>query len=382
MVATVEQNDEISRLFGQQSQGLDLTAPTPPLELPEAESAETEFLEDRTVLGIQIVPSAKRAQIKLARKRQTLLEEQHNLKKLNSMFGISDRVIRQAHTLEGEKKTQFLDRMMPHVEKVFPEAGNSIRTFASNPSGYKEVVKNVQDPTIKALVEARGKTGDFDGALNIVQASITKGKGQTINVGGENALTKAISKTFGKKIVENKELAVKAAASIRTANESIKLLDSGVITGFGAEFITNLGRAVKRLGFDVGTDVENTQAFFANQGKAVLDILGSGALGAGTAISDNDTKFAGNVAGGTQTLDEKSIRRIIALNAKVSKNVIERHNKDFAKIKDKSPVDLKVDLPAFVGRELDPEARFNQIQKDRPDMIRQQILDQMINEGF
>lgn len=172
-------------------------------------------------------------------------------------------------------------------------------------------------------------------------------KGPLVSIGGENALTKAIGKKAGEQIVANKDLAVKASDSIRNANEAIKLLDEGVVTGFGANFIVNAGRVAKRLGFDVGTDIENTQAFAANQGKAVLDILGSGALGAGTGISDNDRLFAKQIAAGDITLDEKSIRRIIALNAKVSSNVINRHNKEFSAIADKSPIDLRVELPEF-----------------------------------
>ena len=165
--------------------------------------------------------------------------------------------------------------------------------------------------------------------------------------GEESALSKSLGKALGKQIVENRQTAIKASDSIRTANEAIVLLDEGVVTGFGAEFIVNMGRAAKRLGFDVGTNVENTQAFAANQGKAVLDILGSGALGAGTGISDNDRLFAKQIAAGDITLDEKAIRRIVELNAKVSGNVIDRHNIEAVNIGDRSPINLKVEKPEF-----------------------------------
>lgn len=357
-------------LLKQQSQGLDLTARTPDLPEPEV------LPEDRpSLFGLRSMSVEKNLEIKRQREIQ-------NLEKLSKSFEISDKVIKTAHTKEGEARQEYLKSIEPSIARVFgSELVKTIRTFANDPGGYQDLLKTVKDPQQQAILQTFGKAGDLTGAMKYIVKATTKGKGQTINIGGENALVTALGKKGGEQLVENKDKAVKAAESIKTANESIKILDSGIITGFGAEFITNLGRVVKRMGFDIGTDVENTQAFVANQGRAVLDILGSGALGAGTGISDNDRLFAKNIAGGNIVLDEKAIRRIISLNAKVSKNVIERHNKEFARVKN-SPIDLKVELPAFKGRELDPEVRFKQIQEDGPNMTREQILDQMINEGY
>ena len=222
-------------------------------------------------------------------------------------------------------------------DKLIPQQEKGKRVNAQIP-GKIGTVPAIESPQGFLLDPSTGQR---------MPAAIKASKGPLVSIGGENALTKAIGKKAGEQIVANKDLAVKASDSIRNANEAIKLLNEGVITGFGADFIVNAGRAAKRLGFDVGTNIENTQAFAANQGKAVLDILGSGALGSGTGISDNDRLFAKQIAAGDITLDEKSIRRIIALNAKVSSNVINRHNKEFGKIADKSPIDLRVELPEF-----------------------------------
>jgi hypothetical protein len=208
--------------------------------------------------------------------------------------------------------------------------------------------------------EAKGatKTIEKDGVFKMVRSTDKEALDALIKEGWvertasdvsgeESALSKFLSKSLAKQVVENRQTAIKASDSIRTANEAIKLLDEGVVTGFGADIIVNMGRVAKRLGFDVGTNVENTQAFAANQGKAVLDILGSGALGAGTGISDNDRLFAKQIAAGDVSLDEKAIRRIVELNAKVSSNVIDRHNKEAADIGDSSPINLKVEKPEF-----------------------------------
>lgn len=147
-------------LLGQQSRGLDLTAPTPDLEIPE-------LPEDRTVLGIQVVPAAKRAEIKLERERQ-------NLDKLIKSFEISDKIIKTSHTKEGAAKQQYLKRISPSITRAFgPELMKTIRTFADDPSGYKDVVKNISDPQVRSIVQSFGKVGDFNSAM---KAAIGAGK--------------------------------------------------------------------------------------------------------------------------------------------------------------------------------------------------------------
>ena len=159
---------------------------------------------------------------------------------------------------------------------------------------------------------------------------------------GENALSKAIGKAKGTQIVEGQTSAKKANQGLRTATQAQNLLREGIISGQFANLKIGVASIAKAAGIDVGTDLENTQAFMAKMGNATLDILGSGALGAGTGISDNDRKFAKQIAGGEITLTEEAIKRIIDLNAKVNQNIIKFHNDDFNTVRDKSPVDLSV----------------------------------------
>jgi len=163
MVATTEQSDEISRLFGQQSEGLDLTAPTP--ELPRAEPEQ--FPEDATFLGLSANKPAERAQIKLNREKQ-------NLSKLESMFGIHDKVIKTAQTLDDERRIKYLDKILPSVERVFPGSSQTIRDFADDREGYKNLLKQFSDPKQKAILDTLGKSGDFAGVLKSAEGFLTK----------------------------------------------------------------------------------------------------------------------------------------------------------------------------------------------------------------
>ena len=169
------------------------------------------------------------------------------------------------------------------------------------------------------------------------------------NLGDQDELAKSISKQIGADIVENRTTATVAKKSLLQSNEAIELLNSGVITGTGAEYIKGAGKILSRLGFnEFEDDIKNTEAFAASMGNATLAILGSGALGAGTGISDNDRKFAKQIAGGEITLSEKAIRRIISINQKVSENVINTFNADLDKIPRSSlPFNLRIEMPEF-----------------------------------
>lgn len=160
-----EGTQEGLRLLGQQSQGLDLAAPTP--DLPRQQPLP----EDVTGLfGGYVASPAQRAQAKLLREKQ-------NLQKLDKMFTISDKVISTSHTLEGDKRTQYLNKMLPHVERVYPGISKQIKTFAKDKSGYQDLLKQISDPKERAIFETLGRTGKFDDALKYaISLSLAKNR--------------------------------------------------------------------------------------------------------------------------------------------------------------------------------------------------------------
>jgi len=159
--------EEGLRLLGQSSQGLDLTAPTPDLPEPEV------LPEDRTFLGFSDIKSGERARIKLAR-------EQQNIDKLNSMFGISSKVIGQAQTRKkGEEREKFLNTMLPRVERVYPGISKQIRIFADDSERFQELGRQLKDPKNQAVFKALGASGQHDKAIEFAgKLSLTSKKGK------------------------------------------------------------------------------------------------------------------------------------------------------------------------------------------------------------
>ena len=134
-----------------------------------------------------------------------------------------------------------------------------------------------------------------------------------------------------KGVQSEKQAAIDSAAMISTINTGRELLDSGIISGFGADFLTSAGQALKRAGINYNNDaIANTQAYTAalavNVGKVIKQ------FGSGTGLSDADREYAQKIVGGSVNLDEGALRRILDINEKASRNLIRNYNKKATQI--------------------------------------------------
>lgn len=169
-----------------------------------------------------------------------------------------------------------------------------------------------------------------------------------VNTGetAETALARSLGTEVAKDLVTRREKANDAALSLQSSQEARKLLDSGIISGFGADWIVGFGKALQQAGFDVASDpIANTEAFVATRAQEVGRIIKL--FGAGTGLSDADREFATKAAAGQITLNEASIRRILDINDKAARNVIKSFNTDAAAIDAQklTPFPLQIELP-------------------------------------
>lgn len=158
----------------------------------------------------------------------------------------------------------------------------------------------------------------------------------------EKAFETELGKGQAKKLIDDKAVAEDARSIIDTVQQGRQLLQSGMITGFGAEALTQIGAALNQAGISFASDsVANTQAFAANMAQNVGRIIKQ--FGAGTGLSNADREYAEKMAGGKITLDRKAIERILDINERAARNVITAHNKRAAGVKTNVP--LTVELP-------------------------------------
>lgn len=162
----------------------------------------------------------------------------------------------------------------------------------------------------------------------------------------EKAFEAGLGTGQSKLLLDNKVAAQDAASIIDTVKIGRDIMKSGMISGAGADFLVNLNQGLKTAGIDSGyaDAAANSQAFTATMGANVGKLIKQ--FGAGTGLSNDDRKFATDMAGGRISLDSKAITRILDINERAARNVITRHNKDVKGIKTNIP--LEVELPPEV----------------------------------
>lgn len=174
----------------------------------------------------------------------------------------------------------------------------------------------------------------------------------TVDQRGPVAFETELGKGAGMDLLARRTSAQDAADTIRTTQEGLKLLDAGMITGKFADFKLGAGKALQQIGINLAPDpIANTEAFVASQGANVGRIIKM--FGSGTGLSNADREYAEKIVAGKIELNEESLRRIMDINMRGSRNVIKRYNADASQVrKGVVPFDLNVEEP--MNAELSP----------------------------
>ena len=219
---------------------------------------------------------------------------------------------------------------------------NKPTTTVIDQSGQKQML---QTPGLGGAPKSVGTFADvpLPAAVEAQKVKIAKAGASNITNKQEGAFAAGLGTGQSKLILDSKAAALDAAAIIDTVNTGRDIMKSGMITGAGADFLVNLNQGLKTAGIDAGyADASaNSQAFAANMAANVGKLIKQ--FGAGTGLSDDDRKFATDMAGGRISLDSKAINRILDINEKAARNTIKRHNKDVKGIQTNIP--LEVEMP-------------------------------------
>ena len=219
---------------------------------------------------------------------------------------------------------------------------NKPSTTVVDQSGQKQMF---QTPGLGGTPKSVGTFVDVPLPANVEAQKVKIAKAGASNIVNkqEGAFAAGLGTGQSKLILDSKAAALDAAAIIDTVNTGRDIMKSGMITGAGADFLVNLNQALKTAGIDAGyADASaNSQAYAANMAANVGKLIKQ--FGAGTGLSDEDRKFATDMAGGRVSLDSKAINKILNINEKAARNTINRHNKDVKGIETNIP--LEVEMP-------------------------------------
>lgn len=200
------------------------------------------------------------------------------------------------------------------------------------------------EKTKEVVYEQGGQQYVIRGGVKVpYEGAIYEKPAQTINVGDpQGAFEKELGKKQGEAIVASKASADESVQIINTINEGRSIIKQGMVSGFGANALVSIGQALKQSGIDFGGDAtSNSQAYAANMAQNVGRVIKQ--FGAGTGLSDADREYAAKMSAGEISLDEKSLLKILDINEKAARNIINKHNKEAKGIK--SPINLIVELP-------------------------------------
>ena len=163
----------------------------------------------------------------------------------------------------------------------------------------------------------------------------------------EKEFEKELGGGQAKAIIKSREGAEDAASILQTNQIGRDILNSGAITGAGADFFVGLNQGLKTAGIDAGYGdaAANSQAYGATMASNVGKLIKQ--YGAGTGLSDADREFATKAAAGSVNMDEKAIRRVLDINDRAARNIITGHNKKVEGIKTNIP--LKIEIPSSVA---------------------------------
>jgi len=170
--------------------------------------------------------------------------------------------------------------------------------------------------------------------------------GKTVPTEFETQLTAPAAKAFQAR----SDAAQKTATSLDATREAKRLVDSGIYTGKLADLKFQLAKLFGTEGGNARDTVARTEQYLISRAATVRDMIG--VLGSANAVSNLDLEFTREAAGGTKTLDEPTIRRILLLEERYGRKAIERFNRDAAKVEARTnlPYPLQIEMPPYIHR--------------------------------
>lgn len=193
----------------------------------------------------------------------------------------------------------------------------------------------------------------------------------SVSLNTEKGLYGTLAEQQGKQYSDLYSRAQSAPDRIDRAARVRALLDSGAITGAGADYKLALARGLKAAGIYDNEDISNTELLGRELAESALESIKSSGLGGGTGFSNADRDFLEKVAGGKITQDRKTLQRIAELNDRAARAEVTRWNEiagrlqpDQLKTLGMQRIQLPAALPQTSGMPNDVNQVLDQFKKD------------------
>jgi hypothetical protein len=238
---------------------------------------------------------------------------------------------------------QLYGQFAKPAEQYVPVAdarGNMVGQRSTLTGEIKDVPKAPEALRITDEMLANpAKYGFKPGDPALYEAAQKRLSGMSTSVSVNNAAN-PILEGVGKQIVESRNKAYGAVDAIKMSHDARALLDEGMTTGAFADPRVMMSKVGALFGMDA-TQASNAEVFRGVIGQQVLSHIK--ALGANPSNADRD--YIEKVQGGQIALEERSLRRLLDINEKYSRQAIVRFNTDAKKLLDANPDQYRAIAP-------------------------------------
>lgn len=260
--------------------------------------------------------------------------------------------------LDRQAKQLGLQKTQAEINKLNIEAQNGGEAYGKNGAIFLNPETNryeavqfggrgqVKRTELGGLTPSRGVEVVGDTIIDKATGLPKRNIGENLS-GGE--LAKNLGGEGGKYIMgKPREDAAAAVSTIQNMQEARKMLNSGILTGKGANLFVGAKGWADTFGIagrDTKETLANTQAFAAQMGREVGNVIR--AFGSGTGLSDADREYAQAIAGGNIELTSEALRKITDINERLARAKIKTYNDMVSRVqKDLTPFPLEMDAPA------------------------------------
>jgi hypothetical protein len=187
--------------------------------------------------------------------------------------------------------------------------------------------KGTDDIREYQFARSQGFQGSLQDWLNMTKKPLA----QITNQMGKD-FTGELGKGMAESVVKDFEKMSDMRAGLDNISKQRDLLDAGMKTGVLANFKLGFGKVLQEAGINFYPDeVANTEAYLAATAKETANIIQE--FGAGTGLSDADREYAEKAAAGKITMTEASLRKILEIREKASRNLLKRYNRKVNQLK-------------------------------------------------
>lgn len=221
---------------------------------------------------------------------------------------------------EWSRQQQLTGQQGSALAPFLNQAG--VQTQGLDPSALPGLVPNLEKMgTVGPLTEQQRNLGAYLPTIGTQNQAVAKEflgprPGVTVNNNlGANAYTQERGKTLATGDVSALDAASKGINQIAANINASNLVDTS-FTGPGARAKLQAARIVQALGIPVAKDETiNTQELIRYAQGGTIALLGSRALGSGTAVSDADRQYMQSIAGEDITRDPQALKKIFRINS-------------------------------------------------------------------